>query len=295
MLVVDDSAIDRRLAGALVKKAELEATFAVDGREALERIRAERPSIVLTDLHMPNMNGLELTEAIRKAHPSLPVVLMTAHGSEEIAMLALRTGAASFVPKRKLADDLASTLRAILELSKEAQDRASSHDPLERGEVRFELDSDPRGLPDVVGQLEADLSRLGWWDETGVLQVGVALREAIVNAMIHGNLEVSSQLLDGGGSDFADLAARRRAEAPYKDRRVLVVARYAETHVAYTVTDQGPGFDPSCLPDPTDLANLERVHGRGLMLIRMFMDEVEHNDRGNEVRMKKLRSGGEPR
>ncbi len=290
MLVVDDSAIDRRLAGALVKKAGFEATFAADGREALAEIARQRPSIVVTDLHMPNLNGLELTEAIRKAHPSLPVVLMTANGSEEIAMLALRTGAASFVPKRTLAADLGSTLKAILELSKEAKDRTSALDPLERVESRFEIESDPAFLPEVVGQLEADLARLGWWDETGVLQIGVALREAIVNAIFHGNLEVSSDLLDAGGDAFSSLAAARRAEAPYRDRRVRVTARYTESSITYTVTDQGPGFDPSALPDPTDVANLERVHGRGLMLIRMFMDSVEHNERGNEVRMTKLRA-----
>ena len=130
VLIVDDSAIDRRLAGALVKKADFEPVFAADGREALAQIARQMPAILVTDLHMPNMNGLELTEAVRKAHPSLPVVLMTAHGSEEIAMLALRTGAASFVRKRRLADDLATTLHAILELSQEAQDRTSALDPL---------------------------------------------------------------------------------------------------------------------------------------------------------------------
>ena len=289
VLIVDDSAIDRRLAGALVKKADFEPVFAADGREALAEIARQMPAILVTDLHMPNMNGLELTEAVRKAHPWLPVVLMTAHGSEEIAMLALRTGAASFVPKRRLADDLATTLHAILELSQEAQERTSALDPLETVETRFEIESDPKCLPDVVGQLEAEISRLGWWDETGVLQIGVALREAIVNAIFHGNLEVSSDLLEGGGAAFAALAAQRRLEAPYKDRKVHVVARYTEDRVTYRVTDEGPGFDPRSLPDPTDLANLERVHGRGLMLIRMFMDSVEHNAEGNEVRMTKLR------
>ena len=285
VLIVDDSPIDRRLAGALVKKADFDAVFAADGKEALAEIAKARPSIVVTDLHMPNLNGLELTEAIRRSYPSLPVVLMTAHGSEEIAMVALRTGAASYVPKRRLADDLASTLQAILELS---QERISSVDLLETS--RFEIENDPKLLTDVVGQLEAEMASLGWCDETGVLQVGVALREAIVNAIYHGNLEVSSSLLEEGGSAFTDLAEHRRDKSPYKNRVVVVTAQYAEDRVVYSVADDGPGFDPSSLPDPTDVANLERVHGRGLMLIRMFMDEVEHVGRGNEVRMTKLRT-----
>ncbi|HTJ81389.1 MAG TPA: ATP-binding protein, partial [Polyangiaceae bacterium] len=117
----------------------------------------------------------------------------------------------------------------------------------------------------------------------------VALREAIVNAVIHGNLEVSSELLETGGSTFQDLVAERQRTAPYANRKVVVVARYTADQVTYVVTDEGPGFDPGSLPDPTDVANLERPSGRGLMLIRMFMDDVIFNARGNQITMAKRR------
>jgi CheY-like chemotaxis protein/anti-sigma regulatory factor (Ser/Thr protein kinase) len=289
VLVVDDSAIDRRLAGRLVEKRGFVARYAADGRDALRQIGEERPSIVVTDLRMPELNGLELVEAVRKSWPSIPVVLMTAHGSEEIAMLALRTGAASYVPKRRLADDLANTLEAILELCAGAQDRVSSVDPADAQQTAFVIENDVDALPAVVGQLEADLARLAFCDETEILQIGVALREAIVNAIYHGNLEVSSSLLDDGGTGFADLAAARRATEPYASRKVRVAASYQPDEVVYRIADEGPGFDPSSLPDPTDVANLERVHGRGLMLMRMFMDDVSHDPKGNVVTMKKTR------
>ena len=51
------------------------------------------------------------------------------------------------------------------------------------------------------------------------------------------------------------------------------------------VRDDGRGFDPSKLPDPTDPANLQKCCGRGLFLIRTFMDEVRFNDTGNEITM----------
>ena len=56
------------------------------------------------------------------------------------------------------------------------------------------------------------------------------------------------------------------------------------------VRDEGPGFDPATLPDPTDPSNLERVGGRGLLLIRTFMDEVRHNESGNEITFVKRRA-----
>ena len=55
----------------------------------------------------------------------------------------------------------------------------------------------------------------------------------------------------------------------------------------FVIRDEGPGFDVSAAPDPRDPAVLEREEGRGLMLIRTFMDEVTHNDRGNEITMVK--------
>lgn len=288
VLVVDDSPIDRRLAGALLAKRGYAVAYATDGRDALAKIKGSRPDAVVTDLMMPQMTGLELVEAIRKDHPSVPVILMTAHGSEETAIEALRLGASSYVPKRRLADDLADTVAAVVEIAQDVG-RISSVDPLEAREIRFELGTDMTRLAEVVGQLESQLSQMGICDETGVLQVGVALREAIVNAVIHGNLEVSSTLLEEGGTAFAEAIEARRRELPYSSRRAAVVARYRPDRVDYVVTDEGPGFDPKTLPDPTDVANLERASGRGLMLIRTFMDEVSFNEKGNEIRMMKRR------
>ena len=54
------------------------------------------------------------------------------------------------------------------------------------------------------------------------------------------------------------------------------------------ITDEGPGFDPSDVPDPTDVENLERPCGRGLMLMRHYMTDVHYNARGNSVSMRKV-------
>lgn len=290
VLVVDDSAIDRRLAGALLAKASFEVRYAVDGRDALRSIEESRPDLVLTDMTMPELDGLALVAELRQRLPSLPVILMTAHGSEQTAMLALRSGATSFVPKRRLADDLVPTVQGILSISADIG-RVSSFDPVEARELRYAVGADMEELGRVVGELESQLVQLRLCEETSTLQVAVALREALVNAVVHGNLEVSSTLLEGEPGAFARLIAERQKTSPYKDRTVTVVARYKRDVAEYVVTDQGPGFDPGGLPDPTDLANLEKPSGRGLMLIRMFMDEVGFNDRGNEIRMLKRRQG----
>ena len=84
---------------------------------------------------------------------------------------------------------------------------------------------------------------------------------------------------------------RRRAESPYAERTVLVRAEQDAASLVCIVEDEGDGFDPSGLPDPDDPRGLEESSGRGLILIRSFMDEVSFNDKGNQIRMVKWRKG----
>ena len=72
-------------------------------------------------------------------------------------------------------------------------------------------------------------------------------------------------------------------DSPYCDRRIKVEASFGTDWMRVSVHDEGPGFDPTSLPDPTDPANLERVSGRGLLLIQTFMDKVEFNEQGNRI------------
>lgn len=294
VLVVDDSRLDRTRAGGILRKAGHEVAFAANGREALDHLAVDVPDVVVTDLQMPELDGLELVEAVRLRFPHVPVILMTAHGSEEIAVRALQKGAASYVPKRSLAQDLCPTVTNVLEVARGGRPASRVLDWLAYTESRFVLDNDVTIITDLVSHLEASITQLKSVDETALIQVGVALREALVNAVYHGNLEISSKLREEEGNRYDELYALRRTELPYRVRRVHVTARQTPTEVVYVISDEGPGFDPSDLPDPTDPAQIEMVSGRGLLLIRTFMDEVTHNERGNEITMVK-RLTGEPK
>ena len=116
--------------------------------------------------------------------------------------------------------------------------------------------------------------------------------EALVNAMHHGNLEVDSKLREceeGAGDSYYDLIRARKCVSPFCHRRVRVEAEFSDEHICVQISDDGPGFDPSTIPNPTDEENLLKVSGRGLFLIRSFMDQVAHNLTGNQITMTKLR------
>jgi CheY-like chemotaxis protein len=290
VLIVDDSAVDRRLAqGVLEKNPDLTFLYAVDGADALEQIKISPPDLVLTDLQMPVMSGLELVRHVREKFPLVPVILMTAQGSEEIAVQALASGAASYVPKSRLARELAETVDTVLNTSRAQRHHARMMECVTRNHWTFVLDNDPSLIPAIVDHLQQHITRLKLCDETGRIRVAIALEEALLNALYHGNLELDSDLREEDIRRYYALAEERRREEPYRSRTTHFEANLGLQEMMFVVRDAGPGFTPEFVPDPTDPANLEKASGRGLLLIRTFMDEVRHNERGNEITMVKHR------
>jgi CheY-like chemotaxis protein/anti-sigma regulatory factor (Ser/Thr protein kinase) len=293
ILVVDDGVVDRRLASGLVqKRLGWKVMVAGNGAEALALLAKETPAVVLTDMQMPEMDGLELVEAVRSQYPHVPVVLMTAHGSEDLAIRALHAGAASYVPKKSLARDLAETLQQVVAATRTDRRQKRLLECVTRMETDFTLENDPALMPALVGHVKDYLCRLRFCDPNMQTRVGIALEEALLNGLYHGNLELSSDLRQqGDGQEYYRLAEERRGLAPYRERRLSVEVRMSPAQATFVVRDEGPGFDPTTLPDPTDPANLEKTTGRGLLLIRAFMDEVQHNAAGNEITLVKRRQG----
>lgn len=290
VLVVDDAAVDRRLIGALIERnLGWRVNYAEDGAAALTAMAMEAPRLVLTDLRMPGMDGLQLVAAVRRRFPSVPVVLMTAFGNEEIAMKALHAGAASYVPKKYQDQHLVPTLEQIVASARESHRQQRLLELLARTESTFVLDNDRLMIPDLIHHVQEYLERLHLCDQTERIRIGVALEEALLNAIYHGNLEASSELRQTNDAQYYQLAEERRRQPMYRDRRVHFTFQLTRAEAVFSIQDDGPGFDPATLPDPTDPENLGRIGGRGLLLIRNFMDQVTFNEKGNQITLVKRR------
>lgn len=114
-------------------------------------------------------------------------------------------------------------------------------------------------------------------------RIAVPLEEALVNAIVHGNLEIDSATKSAGDDFFWQTVQERRNSKPYVNRIVKVRVDVSDDEIIVVIRDEGPGFDPGKIADPTESDNLEIPFGRGLLLMRSFMDEVGFNEAGNEV------------
>lgn len=290
ILVADDSLLEQRYVGRIIEQhGGLRVAFARNGEEALAAITACPPALLLTDMNMPRMDGLTLVEKVRDRFPRVPVVLMTGSGNEGVAVAALKAGAADYVPKQALARDLAPVLDRVLSVGLAERRRYKVLQGMTRRSSQYALENDPALVTPLVAQFREDLIEMGLCDLTGATRAGIALEEALLNAIYHGNLEVSSDLRANGDEAFHQLARERRGQPPYTARVVRVTARLTAAQATFVVTDEGPGFDVSKLPDPTDPEFLERPSGRGVLLMRTFMDEVRYNPTGNRVTLVKRR------
>jgi len=125
------------------------------------------------------------------------------------------------------------------------------------------IPSDTDEARKVLDEMLKKLAENGWGEED-TFGVHLAVEEALMNAIKHGNQ------LD-------------------PEKSVDVAYRLNATDLEIEVEDEGDGFDPNDVPDPTLEENLELPSGRGLMLMRTFMGVVEHNEKGNRVAMAKVK------
>lgn len=288
ILVAEHSDAERAEIGEVLKAAGHTPAFAYTGEEALAAVQASHPDLLVADAELAGLDGIKLTGKMRQQHPTVPVLLVIDVVNKEVVAAALRAGAAAYLPRQIVARELPAVVRELLNVAASQRRRVMFLQRLAAVEYRFELESDPDLVTNMVSQAELLLAQMELFDDADRMRVGVAIHEALVNAVVHGNLEVASDLKKGGWEEYHAAIARRRQETPYCHRRVTVDMS-AERRKSFTVriTDQGPGFDVAALPDPTDPENILKGCGRGLLMIRSFFDDVVHSPTGNQITMTK--------
>jgi CheY-like chemotaxis protein len=266
ILVVDDDRTTRQVLRSVLTKGGFSVALAKDGIEALESLRSRRFDLLLLDVWMPRMNGLDLLERLRTRKTRPRVVVMTSDDAPETLLEAVRQQAFKYVHKPIASDELLETVRDVLQ--------SPDAPPIEVISAR--PDWVELVLPcrrEVVERIQAVMAALD-------TDLAADVRESIANAF----RELLMNAIEWGGQ----LDPTRTVRVSYlRARRMLM----------YRIADPGPGFNIDDLShaaiggppdDPIGHMTVReekgiRPGGFGLLMVRGSVDELLYNEKRNEV------------
>jgi len=291
IVVIDDEEMVRFSLRKKLSKFGYNVIALDRAEDALYLIKSGEQKIdfVITDIRLRKMDGIELLRHVSMLETPVPV-LLTGQGNVDDAVKALRYGACDFIPKPLEVNEVASIIRGVLKRKQEEMIMFDfgQYVTYEKIELKLPADLDLGNM--VSFQLASYLPGIGICNKATAENVSLCLREAISNAMFHGNLELSSDIRERDGiKAYNEEADRRKQDQVLGARRVTVRYELNPEYVEYIVQDEGRGFDATNLPDPRDPENFFKKSGRGILIIKIHMDEVEWNSTGNTIRMRKYK------
>lgn len=289
ILVVEDDDVTRSLMTMMVKKQGYDTLAAPDGLEGLKAFKTFQPDVVLADIQMPNMDGLEMLEKIRKIDSNALVIMNSTLDSPEYTLKALRLKANDYLVKPVLEKDLIALLSKYSGILENRTRTRAVYGLIYRRELGMQIFNQLDQVDKIVDRLMLETEHaIPAQDRLGI---HLGLVEMLVNAIEHGNLQITydekSQALEGDSNDWNQLVESRLQNPLFKDRTVNLEFSMNKERCEWLITDQGLGFDWNDLPDPNDPENLLASHGRGIMLTRLQFDECAYLGSGNQVRLVK--------
>lgn len=266
ILVVDDDTATRHVLKSVLTNAGYATSVAKDGVEALKTLAGSRFDLLLLDVWMPRMNGLDLLAKLRASDARPRVIVMTSDDAPETLLKAVREQAFKYVHKPVEAPQLLETVRAVLDAAEVPPIEVISARP-DWVELVVPCTREAAGhLESVMSHLDADLA------PDVRASIAYAFRELLLNAVEW-----------GGKLD--------------PSRTVRISCLRAKRMILYRIADPGPGFKIEDLPHaavghpPDDpIAHMQvreakgiRPGGFGLLTVQATVDELLYNEQRNEV------------
>ncbi len=292
ILVVDDEEIIRFTIQKKLSRMGFNVISFEKAEDVIYYIKStpDEADLIITDIKLRKMDGIELLRRVNSLENPIPVLIISGHGNVEDAIRALRYGASDYIRKPFDINDLTSSVRSILKRKHEKQlfENLGQYKIYEK-EILV-IPNDANLINTMSFNLTKDLVSAGLFNYTTSENIALSLKEAITNAMFHGNYEIDSSVRETGGmKQFNEEFEKRKSLSPYSERTIKITYELTPDYVYYEIEDQGKGFNFRALPDPRDPENFFKNCGRGLLIIRIHMDEIGWNETGNTIKLKKYK------
>ncbi len=286
ILIAEDDLYSRKYLEDLLRLEKYECLTAKNGEEALEIYKKNKIDVIITDIQMPRLSGLELLEEVRKERSDVLIIMTTAYGSEEFAIRALQLGANNYLKKPINVEQLLQLLAKYQKLLSHPRINVEELGKIEYKHLKIVFENKFENISNIVQQLmhEIDVK----FDDAEKINIELGLLELITNAVEHGNLEISyyqkQEALNN--NELEKLYEQRANDSRYANRYIKVEYLFNDGYCQWTIQDQGRGFDYNSLPDPTK-DNLLELNGRGIFISRFLFDELTYLGCGNCVKIRK--------
>lgn len=287
VLIVEDLEGPRNFIKEIVSREGHETRTANNGSEGFLIYTAFSPDLVISDIEMPIMNGLELLSEIREEDSETIFVIITGHGSESYAMQALNFGANNYLQKPVTIADLTAILRTYSEIENNRSFSVSIQSMIVSQRCTLKIPTQVIVTERISEYLTKYLDDR--FTKREKLSVRLGLSELIMNAFEHGNLEISYDEKSAAlqANTLSELREQRLADPRLANRHITIDFELNENGGEWVVSDQGKGFDWESIPDPNAPENLWKMNGRGLFICRRQFDALEYIGCGNRVRARK--------
>lgn len=283
LLLVEDDPASMSYLEIVVRKEGYEYKSAPDGQIGLELFRSFNPDMVISDINMANMDGLEMLKRIKFLKPECVVIMLTAFNSEEFVVKAMQSGANNYLKKPARREQLIALLRKYTAFVEDVKQIKNIAEYEKEHSFTFQFKSNIEIIPAICTYLIDETGAC--FEEDIALDVKLGLGELILNAVEHGNLGITFSEKNEAVQDdiLQNLYIERLLDKKLADKLVTINFKKNEEMCMWEIEDEGDGFDPDAIPNPLSEEGILRLHGRGIFICRFHFDDLFYNEKGNKV------------
>jgi DNA-binding response OmpR family regulator len=259
ILIVDD---DPDLCDMLSKYLQVhgyDTDSAHSGEQALKKTPRKDYDLIVLDIMMPGIDGYEVCHRLkmRRRFNHIPILMLSAKDTEQDKIVGLQTGADAYIFKPFEAPALLQAIEETMErVNRKRSELGIQHEISFRFLSRF-------SYLEKVNELVSQLFTRTPLSADEIWELKLALHEIGINAIEHGN-------------------------KMNPEKAVSVRCAFFEDKIEFLIEDEGEGFSPDAVPDPTRDDALQRERGRGIYLVTQVVDRIEYVDKGSRVRLTKM-------
>lgn len=263
ILIVDDEKNILKLLSHELESMNFKTITVETAENALEIINKQNVDIIILDLILPFMSGLEFMKKLKESQIYIPTIVITGFATRQNAISAIKLGAVNYITKPFELEEISRGISKIIKtfplsfspLSKNYKEPTNEYKTIE-----INIPSDIELIRGVSTRILEEAFSNGIINKENEMPIRLALDEALANAIEHGNNYGVQKLVN-------------------------IKCTFASDKLEITIKDEGRGFSPEAVFDPRDEENILASGGRGIFLIKCYMDEVKFNKQGNEITM----------